>query len=90
MPSPQFPSCPSCAMQKYQSGEKVFFFNHLVSSGDASSNDVGGLFNQGLLRKAVQKDYQEETGKQKDYQEEAAVSSKIWTDYNFSNDGCKI
>ena len=51
---------------------------------------MGGLFNQGLLQKAVQKDYQEETAKQKDYQEEAAVSSKIGTDYNFSNDGCKI
>ena len=63
---------------------------YLVFSGDAASNDVGGLFSQGLLRKAVQKDYQEETVKQKDYQEEAAVSSKIGTDYNFSNDGCEI
>ena len=51
---------------------------------------MGGLFNQGLLRKAVQKDYQEETAKQKDYQEEAAISSQIGTDYNLSNDGCKI
>ena len=65
-------------------------FNHPLFSGDAASNDVGGLFNQGLLRKAVQKDYQEETVKQKDYQEEAAISSQIGTDYNFSNDGCKI
>ena len=90
MPSPQFPSCPSCAMQKYLSGEKVIFFNHLVFSGDAASDDVGGLFDQGLLRKAVQKDYQEETAKQKDYQEEVAISSQIGTDYNLSNDGCKI
>ena len=52
--------------------EKVFFFNHLLFSWDAVSNDVGGMFNQGLLRKSVQKDYQEEIG----------------TDDNVFNDGC--
>ena len=52
--------------------EKVFFFNHLVFSWDAVSNDVGGMFNQGLLRKPVQNDYQEEIG----------------TDDNVFNDGC--
>ena len=54
-------------------------FQYLVFSGDAASHDVGG-----------QKDYQEEAAVQNDHQEEAAVSSKIGTDYNFSNDRCEI
>ena len=77
-------------MQNYLSRENPCCFNHPLFSGDAASNDLGGLFDQGLLRKTMQKDYQEETAVKKDYQEEAAISSKFGTEHSVSNNGCEI